>query len=153
MQRVESQFAGLSHDAAVVRSVGIWPALEKAISDCNADMIVLGTHGRTGAQKVLLGSAAEEIFRRARVPVLTIGPSVRKNIHNGAHFNRVLFATDFTPESLAAAPYAVSFAEETSPARAPSRHSSPPFRGKPTFNWAFGGRCHVSTLWTRSKGC
>lgn len=112
MQRVESQFAGLPHEAAVVRSVGIWPALERAICDCNADMIVLGTHGRTGAQKVLLGSAAEEIFRRAGVPVLTIGPSVRKNIHNGARFNRVLFATDFTPESLAAVPYAVSLAEE-----------------------------------------
>jgi nucleotide-binding universal stress UspA family protein len=112
MQRVESQFAGLPHEAAVVCSPGIWPALERAISDCNADMIVLGMHGRTGAQKVLLGSAAEEIFRRAGVPVLTIGPSVRKNIHNGARFNRVLFATDFTPESLAAAPYAVSLAEE-----------------------------------------
>ncbi len=112
MQRVDSQFAGLPHEVAVVRSAGIWSALQKAISDCNADMIVLGTHGRTGVQKVLLGSAAEEIFRRARVPVLTIGPSVRKNIRNGAHFNRVLFATDFTSESLAAAPYAVSFAEE-----------------------------------------
>jgi nucleotide-binding universal stress UspA family protein len=112
MQRVESQLAGLPHEVAVVRSLGIWSALQKAISDCHADMIILGTHGRTGAQKVLLGSAAEEIFRRARVPVLTIGPSVRMAIHNGARFSRVLFATDFTPESLVAAPYAVALAEE-----------------------------------------
>ena len=51
MQRVESQFAGLPHEVAMVRSVGIWSALERAISDCNADMIVLGTHGRTARKR------------------------------------------------------------------------------------------------------
>jgi nucleotide-binding universal stress UspA family protein len=58
MQRVESQFAGLPHETAVVRGVGVWPALERAISDCNADMIVLGTHEHTGAQKVMSAAAA-----------------------------------------------------------------------------------------------
>jgi len=55
---------------------------------------------------------AEEIFRRAMVPVLTIGPSVRKGLHSGGQFRRVLFATDFTLEAQAAAPYAISLAEE-----------------------------------------
>jgi len=110
MQRVEAQLTGLPHEATVVRGVSIWPALEHAMA--STDLIVLGTHGRTGAQKVLFGSVAEEIFRRARVPVLTIGPGLRKRTHNGARFNRVLFATDFTPESLAATRFAVSLAEE-----------------------------------------
>ncbi|MGB0035785.1 MAG: universal stress protein [Candidatus Acidiferrales bacterium] len=112
MQRVESQLAGLEHETAVVRGIAIWPTVEEAIKDHEIDLIVLGTHGRTGAEKLLLGSVAEEIFRRSPVPVLTIGPAVRSSVHTGAHFHRVLFATDFSPESLAAAPYAVSLAKE-----------------------------------------
>ena len=112
IQRVEAQLTGVAHDVAVVREVGVWPALEQGIAACGADLIVLGTHGRTGAQKLLLGSVAEEIFRRSRVPVLTIGPWARNGIHGAAHFHNVLFATDFTPDSLAAVPYAVSFAQE-----------------------------------------
>jgi len=112
IQRVEAQLTGVPHDVTVVRGVDIWSALEHAIARCSADLIVLGTHGRTGAEKLLLGSAAEEIFRQARVPVLTIGPAVCNGIHNAARFNRVLFATDFSAESLAATRFAVSLAEE-----------------------------------------
>ena len=46
------------------------------------------------------------------MPVLTIGPRVHNGTHNGAKFHCVLFATDSTPESLAAAPYAMSLAQE-----------------------------------------
>ena len=112
MQRVDAQLTGVPHEVSVVRGAGLWSAVEQEIVDCDADLVVLGTHGRTGAQKLLLGSVAEEIFRRASVPVLTIGPWVRSGAHNGAHFHRVLFASDFTPESLAAAPYAISLAQE-----------------------------------------
>jgi nucleotide-binding universal stress UspA family protein len=112
IQQVNSQLAGLQHDTIVARGIQVWPTVQQAIQDDDVDLIVLGTHGRTGAQKLLLGSVAEEIFRQSPVPVLTIGPGVRSNVHNGARFHRVLFATDFTPESLAAAPYAVSLAQE-----------------------------------------
>jgi len=112
MQRVESQLAGLQHETVVARGFEVWPAVQQAIQDDDVDLIVLGTHGRTGAEKLLLGSVAEEIFRRSPVPVLTIGPGVRSSAHNGARFHRVLFATDFTPESLAGAPYAVSLAQQ-----------------------------------------
>ena len=86
--------------------------MRRAIEDDEVDLIVLGTHGRTGAEKLLLGSVAEEIFRRSPVPVLTIGPGVHTSVHNGGRFRRVVFATDFTPESLAGAPYAVTLAQE-----------------------------------------
>ncbi len=112
MQLVESQLAGLQHETVVARGFEVWPAVQQAIQDDDVDLIVLGTHGRTGAEKLLLGSVAEEIFRRSPVPVLTIGPGVRSSAHNGARFHRVLFATDFTPESLAGAPYAVSLAQQ-----------------------------------------
>lgn len=112
MQRVETQLEGLPHEAVIMRGFGVWPALEQAIADSHANLLVIGTHGRTGAQKLLMGSVAEEIFRRSPVPVLTIGPWARRELHNAAHFHRVLYATDFSTESLAAAPYAISLAQE-----------------------------------------
>jgi len=112
MRRVNAQMTGLAHQSIVVPGVGVWPSAEQAITQCSADLIVLGTHGRTGAQKILMGSAAEEIFRRSPVPVMTIGPAVRAGVHSAAHFRRVLFATDFSEESKAALPYAISFAQE-----------------------------------------
>ena len=112
MQRVEAKLTGVAHEVSVVRGVGIWQAVEQAIANAGADLIVLGTHGRTGAQKMLLGSVAEEIFRRSQIPVLTIGPGVRSGMHKAAHFRRVLYATDFSEESRAGAPYAISLAQE-----------------------------------------
>jgi nucleotide-binding universal stress UspA family protein len=112
MQRLESQLDGVPHDTTVKRGYDVWPAVEDAILKQKADLIVLGTHGRTGAQKLVMGSVAEEIFRRSPVPVLTIGPSVTRGLHNSAHFHHILFATDLTPDSLAAAPWAFSMAQE-----------------------------------------
>jgi nucleotide-binding universal stress UspA family protein len=112
MQRVGAYLGSVPHETIVERGTGIWSSLEEAIKDYAIDLIVLGTHGRTGAQKLLLGSVAEEVFRRSHVPVLTIGPGERRGAHRGARFHHVLFATDFTNESLAAAPYALSMAQE-----------------------------------------
>ena len=42
------------------------------------DLLVLGTHGRQGLAKMVMGSAAEEIFRRASCPVLTVGPKAAR---------------------------------------------------------------------------
>jgi nucleotide-binding universal stress UspA family protein len=112
MQRVKAQLVGLPNETIIERNTGVWPALESAIKELSIDLIVVGTHGRTGAQKLLLGSVAEEIFRRSHVPVLTIGPSEKRGAHRGARFHHVLFATDFSEDSLAAAGYALSMAQE-----------------------------------------
>ena len=112
MQKVESQLALLEHETNVERGINVWPGVEQAIRDGAIDLIVVGTHGRTGADKLLLGSVAEEIFRRSPVPVLTVGPCVRSDAHRGGRFRRVLFATDLTAESLARAPCAVSLAQK-----------------------------------------
>jgi nucleotide-binding universal stress UspA family protein len=112
MQRVEAELMGLPCETSIERGGAVWPVLSRVLKEGKVDLIVLGTHGRTGAQKLLLGSSAEEVFRRARVPVLTIGPAVKNGAHSGGKFRCVLFATDFNAVSGVAAPYAISLAQE-----------------------------------------
>ena len=111
IQKIRSQLRGLAHESIIEWGPEVWPALQRVVEKNNIDLVVLGTHGRTGVRKFLLGSVAEEIWRRSHVPVLTIGPAVSRG-RIGERFNCVLFATDFTSESLAGLPYALSMARE-----------------------------------------
>jgi nucleotide-binding universal stress UspA family protein len=110
MARVEADFAGLPREVIIERNIGVWPVVTDLLQEREIDLIVLGTHGRTGVKKAVFGSTAEEIFRRTSIPVLTIGPSVRRSAHNGGRFQCVLLATDFN--TVSAASYAISLAQE-----------------------------------------
>jgi nucleotide-binding universal stress UspA family protein len=94
-QRLVAQLVGVPHEVMIVRGESVWSALESVLGDYPMDLVILGTHGRTGAIEFLLGSVAEEIFGRASVPVLTIGPLVQKRVHRAGRLQRVLLATDF----------------------------------------------------------
>ena len=73
--RLEEQLRGVQHE--VLFGVGdVWKVLARLISEHDIDLIVVGTHGRTGARKLLMGSVAEKIFRQAACPVLSVGPNV-----------------------------------------------------------------------------
>jgi nucleotide-binding universal stress UspA family protein len=111
MGELDSQLAGTEHQTSVENALSVWEAVDNAIREHSIDLIVIGTHGRTGVSRVLLGSVAEEIFRRSPCPVMTVGPAVRTSTHAGGRFRRILFATDYSCASVAAAPYAVSLAE------------------------------------------
>ena len=109
--RLEVQLQGVPHE--VLFGVGdVWKVLSRLIDEHEVDLIVVGTHGRTAARKLLMGSVAEKIFRQAACPVLIVGPNVPVMNNGQSQFKRILFATDFSKESLAALPYAVSLAEE-----------------------------------------
>lgn len=112
MKQVENQLAGVPNKVLVLGGKEVWATLEPVLREDQVDLIVLGTSGRRGLQKLLLGSTAEEVFRRSPIPVMTIGPAADKSDQRGARWERVVFASDFTPESLRALPYAISFAEE-----------------------------------------
>lgn len=63
--------------ARVVGHVRVGEAARELVqlaSDLAADLVVVGTHGRTGVERVLLGSVAEEVVRRAPSPVLAVKP-------------------------------------------------------------------------------
>jgi len=76
------------------------------------DLVVVGTHGRTGIRKLLLGSVAEEIFRLAPCPVLTVELRAHRDVPAQAVLRHILYATDFTPTAERAAAYATSLAQE-----------------------------------------
>jgi len=76
-----------------------------------ADLVVMGTHGRAGIPRWVLGSVAETVLRRVQCPVLTVPAHAPE--HPGAlFFKTILCATDFSPASAAAVGYAVSLAVE-----------------------------------------
>jgi nucleotide-binding universal stress UspA family protein len=74
------------------------------------DMLVLGTHGHQGLTRILLGSTAENVFRSVTLPVLTVGPH-SEPFNPLEPVGQIVYATDFTTDSEAAAPYAISLAE------------------------------------------
>lgn len=68
------QSAGVPADSRVVEKAGrrLGDAIADEALDWAADLVVIGSHGRRGVQRLLLGSGAEEIVRLAPVPVLVI---------------------------------------------------------------------------------
>ena len=78
----------------------------------SADLIVMGTHGRTGFQRLLLGSVTERLLA-APCPVLTVGEADARMHGNDATFKRILCAVDFSDCSLAALGFALSLAERS----------------------------------------
>jgi nucleotide-binding universal stress UspA family protein len=77
--------------------------LDRAVT-VSADLIVMGTHGRGGVERLILGSVAEKVLRKAPCPVLTVPPGAHAVA--AAPFTTILCAVDFSKTSAAAARYA-----------------------------------------------
>lgn len=67
-----------------------------------ADLIVMGTHGTGGFERLVLGSVTEKVLRKAACPVLTVPP--RAHATSQLPFKRLLCAVDFSDSSLTALP-------------------------------------------------
>jgi nucleotide-binding universal stress UspA family protein len=96
-----------------VREGSVWRELTARAGELRADLLVLGTHGRTGFERLLLGSVAEKLVRKAPCPVLTVpagGPEAVP-IAPGI-FTRILCGVDFSEPSLRALEWALSIAQE-----------------------------------------
>lgn len=126
LEQFLSRFEGIPH-RSYVRHGAVWYNLASIIEENKVDLIVLGTHGRTGLGKLLLGSVAENILRHAPCPVLTIGPKVagRDKLpafcnHGGdlapaeLDLRQILCTTNFAQSSFCVAEKAVALAEEFS---------------------------------------
>ena len=100
-----------THEGILERG-DLWNVLDDVIHRHSIDLIVLGSHGKHGLKKLVLGSGAEQIFRQASCPVLTVGPKVPKPSEDADAFKNILFATYFSAGSLKERPYELSLAEE-----------------------------------------
>lgn len=114
MNRVEGELTDIPHSVAIVRGRDLWQVVEAKLTEWNIDLIVLGTHGRTGLRRALMGSIAERVLRHSPVPVMTVGPEVPTGQTHDCQFHKVLLATDFAEGSAETANYAVSFARRHS---------------------------------------
>ncbi len=80
-----------------------------------ADVLVMGTHGRGGFERWVLGSVTEKVLRKAPCPVLTVPPPAAGPHPSGAVLYRTIVCpVDFSDASLAALRHALRLAEESS---------------------------------------
>jgi nucleotide-binding universal stress UspA family protein len=103
---------GITIDAAVRQGDTAGEILEQATS-MKADLLVIGTHGRSGFKRLLLGSVAEKVLRKAGCPVMTVPRRLPDAVPAGpVLYKRILCPVDFSESSLHALKYAISMAQE-----------------------------------------
>jgi nucleotide-binding universal stress UspA family protein len=89
-------------------------AILEQLDATRADLLVLGTHGRSGFQRLFLGSVTEKVIRKATCPTLVVPPRASDAPpHAPVQFRRILCAIDFSESSLSALAHALNMAEET----------------------------------------
>jgi len=98
---------------ALREGVDIDAEILEAAEQTKPDLIVMGTHGRSGVKHLMLGSVAEKVLRQARCPVLTVPCKAPDAVPAGpAPFARILCGIDFSDCSVAALQYAASLASQ-----------------------------------------
>jgi nucleotide-binding universal stress UspA family protein len=109
--RLNEQLQDIEHEV-VIGEGNLWEVLSSVIQQKEIDLVVVGTRGRTGFGKTLLGSVAEQILRQSPCPVLTVGPHVNPWSDEYVKMREILYATDLATDTPIAAPYAISLAQE-----------------------------------------
>jgi nucleotide-binding universal stress UspA family protein len=90
----EAKAAGLARVSRKLLAGVPWHAIVETLADPSFDLVVMGSHGRTGLARVLLGSVAEKVVRHAPCPVLVVRPSSQPK-----PFTHVLCPVDFSAYS------------------------------------------------------
>lgn len=108
----EGTGSGVRVDAACLEGNPAREILRDAEST-PADLIVLGTHGRSGFTRLLLGSVTEKVLRHAPCPVLTVPPRAPDAVPAGARvFSRIVVAVDFSDTSQRALKEAIALCRQ-----------------------------------------
>ena len=117
MQRLESDLrsSGQARNVEVklrVEAGELVNILPGIVKDLDLGLIVVGTHGRTGWKKLVLGSVAEIVVDYASCPVLTVGPSTDRNRLEQFGPENILLASNPSARSQLARSYAFSLANK-----------------------------------------
>lgn len=79
----------------IVKHFKVFSEVNDVAQEHNADLIVMGSHGSSGLSEIFVGSNTEKVVRHAEIPVLVL-----KHKFNKEHLNNVVFASDFSAESV-----------------------------------------------------
>ena len=113
VMRVAIDQAGVAREATFAAESGdpVTTIVDQALAT-SADLIVMGTHGRRGFQRFLLGSVAEQLLREAPCPVMTIPSHARAETATAVTFKTILCPMDFSPSAMQALRSALALARQ-----------------------------------------
>lgn len=107
----ESNCAGVTTDSALVEGP-VPDAILNAINKFGADLLVMGTQGvHRGFGHLLIGSNTEALMLHSPCPILTIGPHVLAGVNIEDRFSKVIYISNFTSASAAAALFALRLSQ------------------------------------------
>jgi len=113
MRRI-AEGAGISSVGTVLSAQDGDPArtiVDQALATA-ADLVVMGTHGRSGFERLIIGSVAENVVRKAPCPVLLVPPHLTAAVPPDVTFKHVLCAMDFSPSALLSLGFALDLARQ-----------------------------------------
>jgi nucleotide-binding universal stress UspA family protein len=105
-----ARHSGVPSNAEIAGGLAVATILETAAKQ-KTDLLILGTNAARGLERLVFGSTAEAVLRKASCPVITVGPRVRKSGNDASR--PVIFATDFHPTTIHAVRYAASVCSAT----------------------------------------
>ncbi len=91
---------------SVIETGTICERILEAVKNNNADLLIVGTQGKTEAGRVALGRIARRLLAKSPCPIMTVSPGAETSMPLVGCWRRVLAATDFSPASIAAVKYA-----------------------------------------------
>ncbi len=96
--QAEGAKVGVKITSKLIRGISAAESILNFIEENKFDLIVMGTHGRTGVSKWFFGSVAERLIRHSPIPLLSIHGNYRRN-----QLNKILVPFDFSDYSVTAA--------------------------------------------------
>ena len=113
MEESESVPTTLDVELVALRDISAAHALVKYADEHDCDLIVMGTHGRRGLRRLMIGSVAEEVVRTAHCPVVTVHQADDLRLMSPGPNAQILVPLDFSRASLGVLPVARRLAADT----------------------------------------
>ena len=104
--------AGVRYGGGLLQQGDFAQAFADMVKEQEAGLLVVGTHGRQGLEKLLLGSVAEQVLGAAPCPVMVVGPGVRGREPGAGEVEQIIYATDFSPAAWRALPFATALSHD-----------------------------------------
>lgn len=93
-----------------VREGDVWASIEDVIRSEHIDLVAVGASGKSDFKKLLVGSVAEEVIRKATPPVLSVGPHALRNSGGASPLPQLLYVTNLWEDSHDGLQYAIQVA-------------------------------------------